>query len=209
MSSERERRKAETRLRQKKHRAKAVAEREQRTERERARRKAADGAPVEKTSLAEASSWPAKDAWVSEDWEERGAVLHAGASRAHADGRFAAVFFTLDTKTGEVSDLVRLAGVPEGAVNQAVVDRAGTKAMVFCAHADVASLAGAAARWAKSHKVALPAGFEEVTRFLHDAPIEEADVSVEIGDPAEEEDTQEIVMPNQGFVASIKRMFGF
>lgn len=208
MSSERERRKAEARQRQKKHREQAAAERERRLDRERARAKAAEPGPVERTTVTDASRWPLKDAWISEDWEERGATLHAGVSRAHADGRHAAAFFTLDTRTGALSDVHVMAGVVEGMVNQAVVDRAGDKAMVFCSPSDVAALADAAARWAARHRVALPEGFADVQRMLADAPVDEADVSVEIGDPAEDEDTQELDVPQRGFVASLKRLLG-
>lgn len=206
MSSERERRKAEARMRKKKTRAAASLAREQRQERERSRA----AQPKPSTHLRDTLRWPIKDAWLSSNWDEDGADVHAGLSRRDHEGEgalFSAVFFTVDTTTGLIHDIETLAGVVEGRVNQEVVDRAQSGSMIFCEPTDVAALVADAQRYARAEKEVQEESLEHVTAFLAGIPTDEANYEVHFGDPADDEPT---VTPVQrpSLFGGLKKLFG-
>ena len=210
MSSERERRKAEARMRKKKTRAAASLARDKRQDRERARTNAQNGSAKPSTHLNETLRWPIKDAWLSSNWDEEGADVHAGLSRRNHEGDdalFSAVFFTVDTTTGLIHDVETLAGVVEGRVNQEVVDRAQSGSMIFCEATDVASLVADAQRYARAEKEVQEESLDHVTAFLAGIPSDEANYEVRFGDPADDEPT---VTPIQrpSLFGGLKRLFG-
>lgn len=213
MSTERQVRAQARKAKQKKTRVERSESRarQQLAERERTRSAGADAlrpdGKREATSLREAADWPIQHAWITENWDQDGAMVTAGLSRQRSDGTCAAIFFTVDARTGRIGGIEQVAGVPEGRVNQALVARASDTPMLYCNPGDVAGLLSAAARYATSHRVAHEGPIADLQVFLHDVPDDEAVYDVRFGDPEEEGPTQEIPRTT-GVLDRLKRLFG-
>lgn len=202
MSTERERRKAEKRAKERKARAAAQSGRAKRVAAEQAAARVAEPGRAEKVSVAQAARWPLKDAWIGEGWDERGGELHAGLSRRHDDGRFAAVFFTVDRGDGKIVAGEVLLGVQEGEVNREVVKRAEPRAMVFCEPADVVAL------WDAASVKGVPADLRAAESFFDGVDADDATLDVRFGDEADEEDTETFERFDDGIFARFARWIG-
>lgn len=75
----------------------------------------APGRPRE-SGLAGAERWPVGECYLSENWFEQGAHLHAGFVRTAEDGRRAAAFYEIDLESRGVVEVLARGGVSEGGV---------------------------------------------------------------------------------------------
>lgn len=151
MSSQRERRAQKKREKQRKQRTTARKERGSR---------AGPEAP-RSTPLSTAAAWPIDTAWISQDWHEKGVRVTAVFTRQD-DGRFAAAVIEVDLAAERIESCTMLLGVPEGAVQNELVQRSGGRAMAECDPELVVRLI----QDASVRSLSTPPGWERVEAFV-------------------------------------------
>lgn len=196
MSTERDRRQAKKREKQKK-------------KRDDARRTRGSRRPPESggtADVSEALAWPVGDAWISENWHERGAHAHALFTRRHESGRLAVSVFEADLAERGIVEARAVSGVSEGAVQGELVRRSSDgRAMVAAEPALVVKLVRVAADHGTSRGHALPAGYASALSLFGDVRAADAPQEILTGTedaPAEAAGRQE------GFLATLKRRLG-
>lgn len=111
-------------------------------------------------SLDEASSWPVGECYLSSNWHERGAEVHAGFTRIHADGRRAAAFFEIDLAKKGVVGCVAKAGLSDANIQGELVRRSSDERPMLVMEPElVVKLVEAAAAWGASHGGSLPPAY--------------------------------------------------
>jgi hypothetical protein len=111
-------------------------------------------------SLEEAKSWPVGECYLSSNWHERGAHVHAGFTRIHEDGRRAAAFFKVDLADKGVVGCVARAGLSEANIQGELGRRSSDEQSMMVIEPElVVKLVEAAADWGTSRGGSLPPAY--------------------------------------------------
>ncbi|MCB9664042.1 MAG: hypothetical protein H6732_08000 [Alphaproteobacteria bacterium] len=193
MSTASERRKAAARQKHKERRQARQSERKARTK-----------AP--RTGTRDAGGWPLGDAWLSQDWFEPEARLHAVVSRVHDDGSAACAAFEVDlAEEGLVATRVRgglrAEHVPAFAADQ---DPEGT--LIVTEPEAVARLVLDGLAWRRRAGLPDPKGLDEALALLEGVDPDESAYDFHFGLEGQDEPTEEI--PRQGLFTRLKGLFG-
>ncbi|MEZ4317540.1 MAG: hypothetical protein R3F61_08545 [Myxococcota bacterium] len=141
-------------------------------------------APVDR-GLKGAEAWPVGECYLSENWHEHGARVHAGFVRESSDGRRAAAFFEVDLRRDGVVEVLARGGVSEGAVQGEMARRseASGNAMLVAEPDLVVKVVRAGVDLSRSRENALPDGLDEALRLFGDLDGSTAPEAVLTGDP--------------------------
>jgi hypothetical protein len=135
--------------------------------------------------LKGAHGWPVGECYLSEDWHEQGARVHAGFVRQNTDGRLAAAFFEVDLRSEGVVECVARGGVSEGGVQAEMARRSELcdKAMLVAEPDLVVKVVNTGLALTRSAGRALPDGLDEAIALFGDLDGSTAEVAVLTGDP--------------------------
>lgn len=196
MSTERDRRQARKREKQRKKREEA--------RRTRGSRKppGAEGG----RDVSEALDWPVGEAWMSEDWHEQGAHVHAIFTRQHADGRLAIAAIEADLADRGLVSVKAASGVSDPVLRAELVQRSSdTQAMVEVEPALVVKLARTAEAWGRDRGHVTPASWEAALALFGDVCPGDAPQEIRCGSPEMDTPTKPA---QEGFFATLKRRLG-
>jgi len=118
--------------------------------------------------LATAAGWTTGTAYLSANWSERGAHVHAAFTRHQADGRIAAAFFEVDLAERGVIAVKSGTSYNESRILAEVGRRSEPEAMVEADPGLVAKVVHEGHRWGVEHGHSPPRGFEEALALMAD-----------------------------------------
>jgi len=119
-------------------------------------------------SLATAVGWTAGTAYLSANWSERGALVHAVFTRNRADGRIAAAFFEVDLAERGVIAVKSGTSYNEARILAEVGRRSEPVAMMEADPGLVAKLVHEGHRWGVSQGHEPPRGLDEALALMAD-----------------------------------------
>ena len=164
------------------------------------------GASVGSADIEEAVFWPVGECYVSSNWYERGAHVHAGFTRVHEDGRHAAAFFEVDLADAGVIACVAKAGLAEANVQGELVRRSSEdRPMLVIEPELVVKLVEAGAAWGAKRGSKLPPAYDKGQRLFGD--VRGADSPHEILCGTEDDPAADPVV-EAGMFAAFKRRLG-
>ncbi len=157
-------------------------------------------------AMGEASRWPLGECYLSEDWYERGATLHAAFVRGHADGRSAAAFFEVDLAERGVVRATSASGVQLAAIQGELVRMSEDgRSMVNVPAARVVKLVRAAEAWASARGHGAPDGLQRASTLFGEVSSADCDDEFLFGTEAEPSTPPPA---EGGLLAGIKRRLG-
>lgn len=183
-----------------KRRAKKLAR--QKKKRARASRPGGDVGPVlQRTDGSEGRTWSVGECFVSEDWHEQGARVHAVVSREKG-GRAVAAFFEIDLAERGVIDVRTLGGLTPDHVRGECgrISEETGDALVTCAPALVAHIVHAARAFGAERGHAQPSGLPGALALLGGIDPEDTPFEVELGRPDSDDDDA-----GDGWFSSLKK----
>lgn len=142
-------------------------------------------AVVRETGIAGWESWPVSDCYLSENWSDQGARVHAAFVRENDEGRCAAAFFEVDLKTEGVTEVLSRGNVSYAAVQGEMARRSelSKKAMLVADPALVAKLVLTGVDYGRDQGLSPPKGLDEALRLFGDIDPEDAPESILVGTP--------------------------
>lgn len=143
----------------------------------------------------DASGWPVESAWVSEGWHERGADVVAFLVRRHDDGTEALLRIGVDLAERGLHQAELLSGLPEGQAMARIAQDAESTTLLEIEPTLVAALVHRGRDHAHERGHALPSRTDQALAFLGDLDPEASPYDLHLGDPDEEEVTEEVHRP--------------
>ncbi len=191
-----------------KRRAKKLAK--HRKKRSQASRAGADLSPaIERTDGREGRTWSVGECFLSADWHEPGAHVHAAVSRVKG-GRAVAAFFEVDLADRGIIDARTLGGISPDHVRGEcgrLSEETGTS-MVDVAPALVAHVVQQGLAWGRDRGHPAPPGYDKAQALLGGIDPADTPFEVELGGPDTDTDGDP-PSTGPGLVASLKRrLFG-
>jgi hypothetical protein len=172
MSSKADQRKQKKREKQKKKRADASLRRS---------RQVARLAPA---SLEATTTWPVGDCYLSENWHEHGARVHAIFTRRSGDGALAGAAFEVDLVHDGLVSARPLVGLTDGALQAELVRRADDHAMVTQDAAIVVKRVEVGIRLAESNGRRIPKDTDRAREIFGDVSSDDCPHELYTGDDA-------------------------
>jgi len=164
------------------------------------------GAKTGSASVEEAATWPVGECYVSSNWHERGAHVHAGFTRTHADGRRAAAFFEIDLAERGVIGCAAKMGLAEASIQGELVRRSSDEKPMLAIEPElVVKLVKAGAAWGAQRGGSLPPAYEKGLRLFGTVDGATCPHEIRCGT---EEDPAPAPAPTGGMFASFKRRLG-
>jgi len=164
------------------------------------------GANTGSANMDDAASWPVGDCYVSSNWHERGAHVHAGFTRVHTDGRRAAAFFEIDLADRGVIGCAAKAGLAEANIQGELVRRSSDEQPMLVIEPElVVKLVEAAAEWGTRDGASLPPAYDKGRKLFGN--VQGADCPHEIRCGTEDDPAPEPASTG-GLFASFKRRLG-
>ncbi|MCB9677316.1 MAG: hypothetical protein H6737_19550 [Alphaproteobacteria bacterium] len=135
--------------------------------------------------LKGADAWPIGECYLSEDWHEQGARVHAGFVREADDGRRAAAFFEVDLRRDGVVECLARGGVSLGAIQGEMARRSelSGKAMLVAEPDLVVKLVHTGYELTRSAGNPLPDGLDEAMGLFGTLDGSTAAEAILTGDP--------------------------
>jgi len=183
----------------------------QKRERQKARRKVArkerkrkgPGRIGKGHALHKAVHWPLGAAWVSSEWHERGAHVHAVLTRERGDGRIAASLFEVDLAERGIVAAKAGAGYTEERILGEVARRSERDAMIEIEPEVVKKIVVEGLRFGESAGHTPPRGLDDALSLFEDVEVDDVVLEVQTGKVAPPPPAQE------GLLGSVKRwLFG-
>lgn len=142
-------------------------------------------APPRDAGLDGAERWPVGECYLSENWHEHGAHVHAAFVRNHSDGRLAAAFFEVDLREAGVIEVLARGGVSLGGVQGEMARRSelAGHAMLVAEPALVAKVVRTGLAWGRSRGRPDPDGLDEALGLLGELDGSDAPEAILTGDP--------------------------
>ncbi len=195
MGSKNDQRRSKRRQKQKKSRTEAQQSRKARQR-------------VGKATPSRSASWPLGDCWISENWHEPGAEIHAIFSRVHADGTAAGVVLHADLSERGLISVDNHVGVPEGVITNKVVELADSATFIATDAAQVVRLVEDALGVGRANGHTQPTKrLAEAREIFGDVDADDAPYDFALPEDVSDEETDEIPS-SKGFTHRLKQLFG-
>ena len=142
------------------------------------------GDPVSR-GLKGADAWPTGECYLSEDWFEQGARVHAGFVRESSDGRRAAAFFEVDLRRDGVVECMARGGVSIGGIQAEMARRSDLagKAMIVAEPDLVVKVVHTGLDLARDAGRPLPDGLDAAMGLFGDLDGSTAELAILTGEP--------------------------
>jgi len=177
---------------QKKHQRAQKKREKQRKKRDSARRdRGSRSPPISQSTepvhrgLQGAEAWPVGECYLSADWHEQGARVHAGFVRESTDGRRAAAFFEVDLREQGVVDCLARGGVSLGGIQAEMARRSELvdQAMLVAEPDLVVKLVHAGVQLAEAHGTPRPSALSEALALFGELDGSTAPEAILTGSP--------------------------
>jgi hypothetical protein len=158
------------------------------------------------TATARPGAWPLSEAWISQNWHERGATVHGALTRTHATGRVAAAVFTVDLAERGVVDVQKLVNVHPAEFQAELMRRsADLNQLQVCEPELVARMIQDARSFGAANGHAQPRDLDAALELFPDVDPSRSRHAPHLGDPAAPVGEE---APATGLWASLKRRVG-